>query len=88
MSTTYRVGEKEFCRNEEAGKYYSVEDIIAILERDRVFMDQSKGGVTFSGGEPMLQFDFLYEAVKACKKLGYHTAIDTSGYSRLKILNQ
>jgi pyruvate formate lyase activating enzyme len=79
--TTYRVGEKEFCKEEEAGQYYSVGQIISILERDRVFMDKSTGGVTFSGGEPMLQFEFLYEAVKACKKSGYHTTIDTSGYS-------
>ncbi len=79
--STYRVGEREFTRKEQAGKYYSVEDIISFLERDRVFMDHSKGGVTFSGGEPMLQFEFLYDAVKACKKSGYHTSIDTSGYS-------
>jgi pyruvate formate lyase activating enzyme len=78
---TYRVGEREFYKKEEAGKYYSVSDVIAFIEKDRVFMDQSKGGVTFSGGEPMLQFEFLLEAVKACKKLGYHTTIDTSGYS-------
>jgi pyruvate formate lyase activating enzyme len=37
--------------------------------------------VTFSGGEPMLQFEFLLEALKACKEKGYHTAVDTSGYS-------
>ena len=79
--TTYRVGEREFCKKEEAGKDYSVDDIVAILNRDRVFMDQSKGGVTFSGGEPMLQFEFLYDAVKACKKSGFHVTIDTSGYS-------
>jgi pyruvate formate lyase activating enzyme len=81
VMSTYKVGEREFCKKEESGKYYSVEDIIAVLERDRVFMDQSRGGVTFSGGEPMLQFEFLYETVKACKKIGYHTTIDTSGYS-------
>jgi pyruvate formate lyase activating enzyme len=78
---TNRVGEMEFCRNEEAGKYYSVKHIAAILERERIFMDQSKGGVTFSGGEPMMQFEFLLEAAKACKESGYHTTIDTSGYS-------
>ena len=78
---TVRVGETEFCKNEDAGKYYSTEDILAVLERDRVFMDQSKGGITFSGGEPLLQFDFLFKTIKACKERGYHTAIDTSGYS-------
>jgi pyruvate formate lyase activating enzyme len=79
--TTQRVGELEFCRNEDAGKYYSPEEILAVLDRDRVFFDQSKGGVTFSGGEPMLQFDFLYRTIRACKENGYQTAIDTSGYS-------
>ena len=80
-TVTQRVGKREFCKQEVAGTLYSVEDIISILDRDRVFIDQSKGGVTFSGGEPLLQFDFLYNAVKACKKTGYHTTIDTSGYS-------
>ena len=78
---TYRIGEIEFSGNEEAGKYYSTEDIIDILEREKVFINQSRGGVTFSGGEPMLQFEFLSEMLKVCKSIGYHTAIDTSGYS-------
>lgn len=38
-----------------------------------------KGGVTFSGGEPLLQHEFVYETIKLCKKAGLHTAIDTSG---------
>ena len=78
---TFRIGDREFSEKENAGKYYSPGEILAVLKRDRVFMDQSKGGVTFSGGEPMLQFDFLYNMMKACKEEGYHTAIDTSGYS-------
>lgn len=76
----FRVGEREFRKTETAGRYYSVEDVLAILEKERVFMDKSKGGVTFSGGEPLVQFDFLLEALKACKANGFHTAIDTSGY--------
>jgi pyruvate formate lyase activating enzyme len=78
---TRRVGEMEFSGNEEVGKYYSVSDILAILEKERIFFQQSQGGVTFSGGEPMMQFEFLLEALKACKANGYQTAIDTSGYS-------
>jgi pyruvate formate lyase activating enzyme len=78
---TDRIGEREFSRKEEAGKYFTIENILEILERERVFFNQSKGGVTFSGGEPMLQFEFLLEALKACKENGYHTAVDTSGYS-------
>jgi pyruvate formate lyase activating enzyme len=76
-----KVGEREFIRMEEAGQFYSVSDIIEILDRERVFINESKGGVTFSGGEPMLQTDFLLEALKACRKNDYHTAVDTSGYS-------
>lgn len=76
-----RVGEREFSNKEDVGKYYTVETILEILDREKVFINQSKGGITFSGGEPMLQSDFLLEALKACKTNGYHTAIDTSGYS-------
>jgi len=78
---TRKVGEKEFVREEEVGRYYTVEDIIRILDQEKVFMSHSKGGVTFSGGEPMVQAEFLLEALKACKEGGYPTAVDTSGYS-------
>jgi pyruvate formate lyase activating enzyme len=78
---TNKIGDKEFSNIKEVGKYYSVENILEILEKERVFLNQSKGGVTFSGGEPMLQFEFLQEMLKACKTNGYHTAVDTSGYS-------
>ncbi len=78
---TDRIGEKEFCYDEEVGKYYSVNDILEFVEKERIFILQSGGGVTFSGGEPMMQTDFLIEALKACKSKEYHTAVDTSGYS-------
>ena len=78
---TRKVGESEFSENEEVGRYYSVENILEILDKDRIFFQQSNGGVTFSGGEPMMQSDFLLDALKACKANGYHTAVDTSGYT-------
>lgn len=76
-----KVGEKEFTRMEEVGKYYSVNDIIEILDKERIFINESGGGVTFSGGEPLLQTEFMTQALKACMENGYHTAVDTSGYS-------
>ncbi len=76
-----RVGENEFRISEIVGKYYSIDDILEILKKEQVFMNQSNGGVTFSGGEPLLQTEFLLEALIACKANGYHTAVDTSGYS-------
>jgi len=79
--STNRIGSREFHTDEVAGKYYSVESVLEILGKEKVFMSHSKGGVTFSGGEPMLQFDFLLETLKECRAKGYHTAVDTSGYS-------
>lgn len=78
---TRRIGEKEFTVKEDAGKYYSVAQITEILERERIFLEKSNGGVTFSGGEPLLQPEFLLEALRACKERGFHTAVDTSGYA-------
>ena len=62
------------------GKEVSVDEVMAEVERDIVFYDQSGGGVTFSGGEPLMQFDFLKEMLVACKQKDIHTAVDTSGY--------
>jgi pyruvate formate lyase activating enzyme len=76
-----KVGDKEFIRFRQAGEYYSVDDLLIILEKEKPFLVQSGGGVTFSGGEPMLQPEFLLEALTACRQSGYHTAVDTSGYS-------
>jgi pyruvate formate lyase activating enzyme len=48
--------------------------------KDKIFYENSGGGVTFSGGECMLQIDFLEEILKECKTQGIHTAIDTAGH--------
>ena len=66
---------------EVAGKVVTVNEIMHIIKKDRIFMDESGGGVTFSGGEPMLQSDFLLALLKACQKEGIHTAVDTNGYA-------
>jgi len=61
------------------GKYYSVDDIIAEIEKDMPFYRKSGGGVTFSGGEPTLQPDFLFVALKKCKEKDIHSAIESHG---------
>jgi pyruvate formate lyase activating enzyme len=84
-----RVGSMEFSKKEIAGRYIEVEEVISILEKERIFIEKSKGGVTFSGGEPMMQFDFLLEALRECYNYGFHTAVDTSGHfpqARLKAI--
>ncbi|MCM0647834.1 glycyl-radical enzyme activating protein [Clostridium swellfunianum] len=73
----------DFCPNkarEYVGKEITVQALMDEIIKDEVFYDESNGGVTFSGGEPMLYADFLAEVLKACKQRGIHTAIDTSGF--------
>ena len=65
---------------EIVGSYYSVEELSELLLRDRRLYEISEGGVTFSGGEPLLQPGFLKETLKLCKNEGIHTCIDTAGY--------
>jgi len=65
---------------ETIGKEYSVDELLKIIEKDRVFFEESGGGVTFSGGEPLQQYDFLLEVLKECKKKDIHTCIDTTGF--------
>ena len=56
-------------------------DLLHAVERDAPFYEQSGGGVTFSGGEPLAQPGFLIAALEQCGRLGIHRAIDTSGYA-------
>lgn len=65
---------------ELVGKFMSVEEVVAIIEKDRLFYLNSGGGVTFSGGEPLNQWKFVLKACRACKEKGIHTALDTTGY--------
>lgn len=67
-------GAKEIC-----GKEYTAHELLKEIIKDKVFYDTSGGGVTFSGGECMLQIDFLAEILKKCKEQGIHTAVDTAG---------
>ncbi|KAA3657896.1 MAG: glycyl-radical enzyme activating protein [Chloroflexi bacterium] len=61
------------------GREMSVADVMTVIERDVSFYDESGGGVTFSGGEPLLQRDFVLELLKTCQEREIKTAVDTSG---------
>jgi pyruvate formate lyase activating enzyme len=62
------------------GEYLSIPQVMAQIEKDELFFWRSDGGVTVSGGEPLLQGPFVCELLKACKERGLHTALDTSGH--------
>ena len=65
------------------GKKTSVEELMRAVLKDKPFYGEN-GGVTFSGGEPMLQTDFLLEALKSSKQNGLHVVLDTCGYAQKK----
>ncbi|WP_084578199.1 glycyl-radical enzyme activating protein [Sporomusa malonica] len=62
------------------GSTVTVEDVLKVVKRDAVFYRESGGGVTFSGGEPFAQPEFLRQLTAACSQLGIDTAVETSGY--------
>lgn len=72
---------------EIAGRRVSAPELLADLERDRPFFDESGGGVTFSGGEPLMQAEFLLAMLAACGEAGLHRAVDTSGYAEAPVLS-
>lgn len=61
------------------GREMSVEEVLREAERDRVFYEESGGGVTLSGGEPLLQPEFTLALLAACRTRGLHTALETCG---------
>lgn len=76
----------QFCHNPDTwkmgdGKLMTVEEVVKDIESYLPFFKSSNGGVTVSGGEPLLHTKFLVELFKELKKLGVHTALDTSGGS-------
>lgn len=71
---------------EMSGRYYSVAELFKIIDKERPFFDQSGGGVTISGGEPLLYPDFLIKLLDACGDSNIHRAIDTSGHVKTEIL--
>lgn len=73
-----------FCHNPDTwnpaeGTLWTSGELMAKILRFKPYFDSSGGGVTFSGGEPLLQPDFLLEMLRLCKENGIHTAIDTAG---------
>jgi len=70
------------------GRKASVKEVMAEIRKDVVFYDQSRGGATFSGGEPLMQPDFLLALLKACRDEEIHTAVDTTCYAKPEIVRQ
>lgn len=80
------LGEYSFEVKEEIGRLYTVQEVIKELEKDSLFYEESGGGITFSGGEPLAQAGFVAALAAECHKHGWDTALDTCGYAARKSL--
>jgi pyruvate formate lyase activating enzyme len=73
---------------EIVGRQVSVDQLMAEIKRDLPFFEESGGGVTISGGEPLMQPRFLMELLKSCQREEIHIALDTSGYAPWTVLKK
>jgi pyruvate formate lyase activating enzyme len=73
---------------ERVGREMSVAETMAEIERDRAFYEESGGGATFSGGEPLAQPEFLGALLAACRAAGIHTALDTCGCAPWEVVDR
>ncbi len=71
---------------EISGKIITEDNLMTIIKKETLLMDMSDGGVTFSGGEPLMHYDFLMSILNRCKSEGIHTCIDTTGFIKTEKL--
>jgi len=81
-----------WCHNPEGlaaagGREISVRELIRDVEKDLIFMEESGGGVTVSGGEPLYQPEFLDSILTECQERGIHTTLDTCGYAPREVFD-
>jgi len=69
------------------GEAVTVEKVISEVKKDRIFYENSGGGITVSGGEPLFQPEFVTALLKECKEASLHTAIDTCGFAKWESMN-
>lgn len=81
VETVKKVGSNCFSETETLGKYLTVEDVWTEVQKDLIFFEESGGGVTFSGGEPLFQVEFLQGLLMKSKSNGIHSAVDTTGFT-------
>jgi len=71
---------------EMLGSNVSISDLMKQIDNEAIFFDQSGGGVTFSGGEPLMHSEYLLEALKQCGKRMYHRVVDTTAFANQETL--
>lgn len=83
-----KVGENTFTFESIIGQKVNTEEVLLEVMKDKIFYDESNGGVTFSGGEPLMQPTFLEDLLQTSKERGLHTTIDTCGFATQDIIER
>lgn len=73
---------------EKAGKLVSTDEVLREVMKDKIFYDSSGGGMTVTGGEPLLQAEFTAELLKKAKQNGIHTAVETCGFAPERVITE
>ncbi len=88
MKQVRKLNGREFDELRPVGYEITAADLVEEIAKDYVFFEESGGGVTFSGGEPLLQPTFLLACLKGCKARKIHTCIDTAGVASGEYLEE
>lgn len=73
---------------EAVGRYMTVAEVIDTVGRDASYYRRTSGGMTLSGGEPLVQWEFAQKLLKEAKRRGFHTTLDTAGYADWEVLDE
>ena len=84
----YILEDKKYETIEQLGKIMSLDEVMNSIIKDEIYYDESGGGVTFSGGEPLMQHEFLLKLTEKCNEQKIHTALDTTGFANEKIFKR
>lgn len=88
ISVRRNLDGKSFESELAVGSWQLAEEVMKEIDKDAMFYEDSGGGVTFSGGEPLMQPEALLELLLVCQEKKYHTAIDTCGHCEPSVLNR
>ena len=87
VQRTTKLDGKEYNSSETIGSYMTAEEVFDQVKTHIPIFDESGGGVTFSGGEPLMQRKFLLNTLKLCRANDIHTAVDTCGFALHEVFN-
>ncbi|HKJ40840.1 MAG TPA: glycyl-radical enzyme activating protein [Sunxiuqinia sp.] len=88
ISKTVQLNGRKFTEEETIGYEISSDQLMDELQKEQVFMEESDGGVTFSGGEPLMQHDFLVDMLQKCQSNGFHTTVDTTLFASWPVVQK